>query len=366
MKTFVRLALLLLAVIAVCQTGIVLAEDYYWVSSDKDTPVAGDQKVAAPAQPSGAGESCYSCNACDSCCCSAVDCGRTWYVDFKIQEMWGYTSYQFGTDGPWHGGSEFAPLSKLDFSLDSTWTGLRVGVERCNWDVHLEWLMPMVQHIDGVMSDYDWNINSPYNDPTRLDSLTHSSQRWNDGQKLELEADYKYSDCFLGMPVEVWPLAGFRWQRFDITAYNIDYIVPDRGHTYDGDVITFNQQYYIGYIGFQLRREIERACKPPVNLVFQFDWGGAGGYNVDHHLLREGDRYTMESTGGDAVHVGLTGSIPLNCHLSLGLQADYTRIRTTGTHRLLNEPYGQDESWSNGVLVKSEQTAVSAYLQYLW
>ena len=87
----------------------------------------------------------------------------------------------------------------------------------------------MVQHIDHGMNDYDWNVVDPRNDPARLDSLSHSSTRWNDGQQINIEADYKYSDCFLGMPIEVWPLAGFRFERLDMTAYAGDQLVSRNG-----------------------------------------------------------------------------------------------------------------------------------------
>jgi hypothetical protein len=334
----------------------------YYETADAKAPAAKD------AAPAAEGNCCQGCGGCaNDCCCCCEPC-RDWYVNAEIQRMYGYTSYQFGS-GPARLetglAAPYAPESKLNFSLDSDWVGLRVGVQRCDWDVHFEWLTPMQRSIDGFMSDYDWNINTPRNNPDRLDSLTHSGERWNDGQKIELEADYKYSDCILGMPIEVWPLAGFRFQRFDITAYNVDYIVPPRGLIYVGDAITFNQQYYMGYIGAQLRRTIERECRRPINLIFQFDVGGVGGYNVDHHLLRTpAPRYTFDSTGGDEIHFSLAGDIPLNCHLNVGLQADYTNIRTTGTHRL-TQP-GTDATWDNGVLVKSEQTALTAYLQYVW
>jgi len=363
-----------LAVIVVCQTGIALAGDFYWVSSEKTdaASAAGDQKAAAPAkslscpEESICSDKCCCDNACDGCACSSCDCCRTWYVDYRIQEMFGYTSFQYGFDGPsQYYPAAYSPVSKLDYSLNSTWTGVRVGVQTCTWDVHLEWLMPMVQHIDGGMYDYDWS------GPDRAaGSLSHAATRWNDGQKIELEADYKYSDCFLGMPIEFLPLAGFRFQRFDMTAYDgIQLVddgtigVPPVGSLYPGDGLTINQQYYTGYIGFQLRRCIERECRPPINLAFQFDWGGTGGYMVDHHLHREVDLYTMQSTGGDAVHLALRGDVPINCHLKLGLQADYMRIRTTGTmHQLVNG--NSTHTWGEGVLVKSEQTDITAYLQY--
>ena len=58
-------------------------------------------------------------------------------------------------------------------------------------------------------------------------SVSQSATRCNDGQKLELEGDYKWSDCFLGTQIELWPLAGFRFQRFDMTAYDGLQLVND-------------------------------------------------------------------------------------------------------------------------------------------
>ena len=115
----------------------------------------------------------------------------------------------------------FAPISRLDFALDSTWHGLRIGVGEPEWRMHFEWLTPMFRKIDGVMADYDWNINDPTDDPSRLDSLTHSSLRWNDGQMLEWEAAYRWTDSLFARPIELWPLLGFRFQRFNMTAYGL-------------------------------------------------------------------------------------------------------------------------------------------------
>ncbi|MGD0382755.1 MAG: hypothetical protein ABSA77_04475 [Thermoguttaceae bacterium] len=240
MKTFVRHALLLLAVIVVCQTGIALAGDYYWVSSEKTdaASAAGDQKAAAPAkslscpEESICSDKCCCNNACEGCACTACDCCRTWYVVPEIQEKIGYTSFEFGF------GNNY-PVSKLDYSLNSTWVGLRAGVERCDWDVHLEWLMPMVQHVDGGIYDSDWSA------PAQLESLSHSATRWNDGQQVNLEADYKYSDCIWGMPIEFWPLAGFRWEKFSMTAYDGVQLFGGRlgPFSIQGDDLTINLQH---------------------------------------------------------------------------------------------------------------------------
>ena len=57
------------------------------------------------------------------------------------------------------------PESKLDWSLNSTWTGVRLGVEEADHAAHFEWLGPMAESIGGGMEDFDWNINDPRNDP---------------------------------------------------------------------------------------------------------------------------------------------------------------------------------------------------------
>ena len=226
----------------------------------------------------------------------------------------------------------------------------------------------------GSMEDYDWNINDPRDDPTRLDSLSRSSERWNDGQKLELEADYRWMERFLGLPLEVWPLAGFRFQRFNMTSTTMAFksIPPDGPFPPPvrwRRLITFNQQYYIGYVGAQFRGAIQRASLPPITGTFQADYGATAGYNIDHHLFYEYygiHRYTMESTDGG----GCTSPSPpealLTPRLSLGVQADYMDISTTGSHRFVwsgatTTPV--DETWTNGVSVSSRQTAITAFLR---
>lgn len=118
--------------------------------------------------------------------CAAVQPCRAWYLDYRVQQMFdSNTSFQSGSSAPLTG--PYTPISKLAYSLDSTWTGLRLGVQKPDWDVHFEWLTPIGRGIDRGIVDYDWNIVEPRNDPTRLDSLAQLSTRWNDGQKLELE-----------------------------------------------------------------------------------------------------------------------------------------------------------------------------------
>ncbi len=74
MKTFVRLAVALMAITAVCQGSLALAEDYYWVSGgDQAATAVGDPKAPAAKQPAGAycGQTAGcepSCGVCEYSC----------------------------------------------------------------------------------------------------------------------------------------------------------------------------------------------------------------------------------------------------------------------------------------------------------
>jgi hypothetical protein len=273
------------------------------------------------------------------------------------------TTYEFGT--PLDEPEPFAPLSRLSFSLDSTWHGLQFALAQPKWRVQCEWLTPMQQHIAGVMADYDWNIDEPADDPSRLDSLTHSFLRWNDGHMVDLGGAFKLADRLCDLPIEFWPMAGFRFQKFDMTASDLVYLVPADGpdpSTAGVDVIAFDQHYYVGYCGGQWGTTW-RIGQTPLAIRFQGDVGPVAGHNVDHHLLREGDRYTIERTSGGAWHMALGLDVPLTRHLNLGCQADYQDIRTTGRQRLLKEPLEQDLTRTNGGLVTSQQASLAVYVR---
>ena len=383
MKTFVRNAVTASILAALCQAGSAVAEDVRWVSGDVEAAFAADDQNSFPAAPvpcslehfdyaaepapDAASESygAESCGCTTRCGCGANRCCRVWTFDYEVRTFFNsHTSYEFGT-GPGTTPA-YAPLSKLDWDMDSTWHGLRVGLEKPKWCIHFEWLTPIENDIHGQMADYDWL--TPAN-PSQLDSYTLSDLRWNDGQMLELGGEFKWSECFLGLPIEVWPGGGFRFQRLNMTGYGLNYVVPALGPqpAYDGvDVIDFNQQYYQLYVGGELRTEF---CMlgVPIELTFQGDWAGTWGFNVDHHLLRTGgDRYTMENTDGDAMHLALIAETPITCRLSVGVRADHMAIDTTGSHRMVWPSQGADLEWDNGVKAESDQTSIAMFvrLQY--
>jgi len=288
---------------------------------------------------------------------------RVWTIDYQFRSLSNSgTAYEFGMPEPPPDG--WSPLSRLEFPVNSLWHGLRVGFRKPQWEARFEWLTPIGKAIHGDLEDRDWM--TPGADFT---DLGIAQQRWIDGQMAELGLSLRLWDHCIGWPVDLWGITGFRWQRFNIMTYDLvqlkeDNVWPEDPYTYQGDVLSFHQQYYLTYLGGQLRTVLDLTFLPPITITFQGDWANAQAYNVDHHLLREGDRYTMERTHGDSWHVGLTAEAPITKHISAGLQADYLQIETRGRHRWLNEPLGVDESWTNGVHVWSDQTWLTAFIGF--
>jgi hypothetical protein len=127
------------------------------------------------------------------------------------------------------------------------------------------------------------------------------------------------------------------------------------------DVMTFNQQYYTSYVGGQLRSQIY-LLRHRVDVTFQGDWGYVCGYNIDSHLLR-GERYSTDSTYGGAWHLAMIAEMPISSRFSVGVRADHTEIRTTGSHHLVDPALHIDQSWSNGVSDSSDQTSITAFFR---
>ena len=293
-----------------------------------------------------------------------------WTIDFRVRTLCSsITSYEFGTPPdmpppPPPAPAQWAPLSRLIFSLDSTWFGLQLAHETPEWGFRFEWMMAG-QYINNDVADFDWA--SPNPDGSFTD-FGLARERFTEGQMIDIEYKRRLLVAPLGLPFDVWPLIGFRWQRFDITAFDLrqvksDNVWLDPPFTFEDDVGTLNQEYYIGYAGLQLRGrwDIPKLC--PILWTLQGDWGHTEANDVDHHILREGDMFIMNRTSGDCWHAGLTVEAVVTEHIGVGVQADQLYINTRGTHRWLNEPLGIDESWDNGVAVTSRQTWITAFLR---
>jgi hypothetical protein len=283
---------------------------------------------------------------------------RVWTIDYRVRSLFNSnTCYEFGVP-EWYTDA-YAPLSRLNWALDSMWTGVQFGLHEPDWDLSLEWLTPMERNIHGTIQDDDW-------DEDGLSNRSYSPERWTDGQMLDLRGNVRIGESLFGLPVDMWGTVGFRFQRFHIMAHDTENVFPDY-YTIPGDVCTFNQQYYIGYIGGELRTSLEfPALGRSIDITFQGDWGATNGFNVDHHLTYEpwNHRFTTEKTRGSTTHLALIAETQLTRRFSLGLQADYMLIHTTGSHRwTMTGASNVDETWSNGVIVGSEQNSVTAFVR---
>lgn len=273
----------------------------------------------------------------------------------------GHTSYEFGNPLPPYQ----APLSRLEFPLNNSWWGgLSLKLHYPRFSVSLEGLTNASQKVDGSFEDSDWDDDAQ---PHVRTIYGESSCTVNPSYMVKLDADLETSD-WLHLPkwLNIRPVAGVRWQRFHLMAHDgTQSAVGYPTVNLPGDLIRFRQTYSQYFVG--VRSTIDLS-KPPrtssLRLLFQFDWAYVEGRNKDHHLLREGRRFTYENTYGHAWHGSVDLKKDLSKNLTLGLGIDYLALRTTGSHRLVNAPLGTDLRWSRGVKVWSDQASASLTLEY--
>jgi hypothetical protein len=147
MKTFVRLAVTLLAVTVACQAGLALAEDsYYWVSSgDQSATQIGAEKVTGQGQSG-------SSSCCPGACCPEQSCGSSCGClggvadpPFGLVGSFGLDSFKGIADGDWP--SNFGAVTALNSGI------LLPGVE----DYGLGWQFGMSYGI----YDFDGRASAP-------------------------------------------------------------------------------------------------------------------------------------------------------------------------------------------------------------
>jgi hypothetical protein len=279
-------------------------------------------------------------------------------IDYRYRALVGSdTTSSFETSLP---GSNDKTHSELNFPLNSSWHGLRLAVDEPTWCAHFEWMAPQ-QSIDGELSDYD-SLHRP-DDSYTLTEIGVTRERWLDGQMVDLGIEYQLSECTLNLPVETWPLVGFRWQRFHVLGFDGEALYD--GHwisppiVYPGDVINFNQQFCTLYLGFQFRAQVRS-----VLLTLQADGGVTWGYNTANYTYRTGDLFTMESTTGGSWHIGFTAEVPLSERFCCGFQFDHIGIRSFGTHHFQNLPLNENGVSDGPACVSSSQNSVMAFIRF--
>ncbi|MBW1784632.1 MAG: omptin family outer membrane protease [Deltaproteobacteria bacterium] len=271
-----------------------------------------------------------------------------------------YTSYEFGNPFPPYQ----APLSRLEFPFDSWWGGVELKAGFPRFSLGLEALRSLSSEADGKMSDSDWD-DDEYPDFRSI--YSESECHIDPSYMIKIDADLKVSD-WLGLPssLDLRPVIGFRWQHFRLVTHDgVQYTEGDPPTPLPGNGIRFTQTYRQYFIG--LKSDLDLTRYIPLHrftLLVQVDWAYVQGDNEDHHLLRAGERFTFEDTRGQAWHglLGLKAGVSEN--LTLGLEFDFLWLSTTGSHRMVNDPFGIDFTFHHGVKVWSRQTSLSLSLQY--
>lgn len=285
-----------------------------------------------------------------------------WVLEARIKKyVNSHTSYEFGNPFPPHQ----VPLSRLEFPLDSIWGGLEVRRSFNRFSAGVEFLTSFRDQETGRFKDSDWDDDT---EPAFLTIYGETNCRLEPSYQVRADLDMQVADLLgLSGRFDLRPVIGLRRQRFSLVAHDgaqVDVYGPGV-LLLPGDSIAFEQKWSQYFVGLKFGYDFgPKFGLHRLKLGTQLDWGEVDGENEDRHLLRVGNRVTTENTDGHAWH-GMLGIVAgLTKIIDLGLEVDYLRIKSTGTHRLQNDLFDLDFSFSNGVTVWSEQTSIIVKLAY--
>jgi hypothetical protein len=288
-----------------------------------------------------------------------------WSVDVHVRSFFkSHTSYEFGNYfAPYQ-----SPLSRLEFPMDTWWAGAEARRSFMNnrFSAGIEVMRNISRETDGVMKDSDWDDDG---NPSRKTIYSESNCRMEPSYSVRADLDMSVAD-WLRLPagLDLRPVIGVRWQRLTFMIHDGSQSDVSTGQrALLGDLLHFEQVYWHYFLGLKSSYDLGRPFKlKRLVVTTQLDWAYVEGKNEDQHLLHPGNRFTYETTYGDAVHGAIGIKAGLTERVNLGLELDYLRIKTTGTHRLANDMFGINISWTNGVQVWSEQTSITMSLQYMF
>lgn len=292
--------------------------------------------------------------------------GKVWSVELRVENYFAaHTSYEFGNPFPPYQ----APLSRLEFPLDTWWVGFEARRRFPRFSAGIEVMRNFTREAEGLMKDSDWTDDAH---PGVRTIYSESNCRMDPSYTVRADADLKIAD-WIGLPsyLDIRPVVGFRWQRFNLVAHDgtqWEVGMPDL--PLPGDVIAFTQTYRQYFLGLRADYDIGRHLGiPRLRLQGQCDWARVDGKNEDQHLtyLQLGiKRFTYENTSGHAWHGALALKYGFTPAWSAKLEADYLKIKTTGSHlwHVDNGFSVQEQSWENGVKVWSEQLSINLGLEY--
>jgi hypothetical protein len=293
---------------------------------------------------------------------------KPWSVELHVKFFLGsHTSYEFGNPLPPHQ----APLSRLEFPINNQWAGVEFRRSFSRFSAGGEFSRNLSEESSDWFKDSDWTDDA---NPGIKTIYSESHCRMEPSYMVLGDADLNIAD-WIKLPVwfDLRPVAGIRWQRLNLVTHDGVQTYPAPGDdtppdSLSGDGIRFKQTYQQYFVGIKTALDMGWPRKLlRLKLLGQLDWAHVDGDNSDHHLLREGTRMTYEKTRGHAVHASLGLKANLAKNIKAGVDAEYFRIRTEGSHRLSDKGiFDVDIIWNNGVKAWSDQLSLTASLRYMF
>jgi Omptin family len=265
-----------------------------------------------------------------------------------------FTSYQF--PNPFPPGQD--PLSRLEFPIDQWFLGLSSSYQAPHWALIFSGSTNLNRVASVKMQDSDWDDE---NMPFRKNIFSESKCRLNRGLLADIRAELKPA---LRLPCRLRPIIGYRYQYFFFTTFDGEQWELSGGSMdLPGDGIDFEQTFYHFYFGGILEADfsLEYLFRGlgRTRVAVQADYALVTARNEDLHLLRMGERITTENTAGHCWHVGANALMYTLNGIELLFEVDFKRIVTNGDHKLTNDIFAVDFSFS-GSKVWSDQFTLSA------
>lgn len=271
-----------------------------------------------------------------------------------------FTSYQF----PNPFAPQLDPLSRLEFPIDQSFLGIEAGCVTTAWALRGQVWTNINRDSNLKMQDSDWEDET---NPGQKTVFSESACRLNRGWLVDLQLSAATPTLMVPL---FRPVVGGRYEHFYFTTHD-GVQTALGGPTIDlpGDGIDFRQTFYHLYAGVILDREVSLSrvwpYLPPLKLDLQFDYAAVIAKNEDLHLLRSGERITIENTRGHCWHLALGSGCQVTSRFKARIEADFKRLITHGGHQLTNNVFAINFSF-DGSRVWSDQFAVSAMGEVLF
>jgi hypothetical protein len=270
------------------------------------------------------------------------------------------------------------PLSRLEWPWEQVFGVAKAGWAFRTFELKMEYASTALLPSGLKAQDSDWEDPNHPNQKTTFSQGKAKPRGWT-------------FDLSTTIPVpavsNVKGIVGYRKQQFKFTYTDVlqssiwdgaGYIPVVRGF-FPGAGIEFSQYFTHWYVGGVTEWTFDPSqyfysCSSPLFpclvLRLQADVGYATATNHDQHLLRTvagvpQDRHSYEDSRGSSWHVnGLVG-IYAGCekNIRLDIEADFIRIKTTGSHQLTQSPAVINLTWS-GADVWSDQAYVGISGRY--